>query len=244
MTIITLTRNDTPSRPISLNTDFIAAVNPLRKVVPDPNSQIMATKTVYSGAEVVLSNGTKYNVLEDYQSVMDQLVEPVHKDGPLLPEVEITSVEATPEHKIIDASGNQAVPNTLSRDWNLRDDAAEKEFIAQLKDAGVPVGDNTTLAVNIPQEFEDELAKEAAGAPVAEVPEDTIEPVFTTASAVAVPAQQAELDKLRASAATQAGDPDVSGVPAPKPAKKAAAKKAAPKPVAEPAEGLEAGSGD
>lgn len=208
MTIITLTRQDTPSRPISLNTDFIAAVHPLRKVVPDASSQTMQTKTIYTGTEVVLSNGTKYNVQEDYQHVIDQLVEPVYKTGEMVPEQTATSTVQEPTNKILTASGPQ-VPNTLNvppsgllshdqiANLDLRDDEQEKQFVSELKDAGVPVSDSV-IADNVSND----------------VPDDDL------------------ADRLRASAATQAGDPDISGVSAPKPAKKAPAKKAAPKPAA------------
>ena len=43
---------------------------------------------------------------------------------------------------------------------NLRDEAQERQFIAQLKSMGVPVSDGT-LAVNIPIEFDRELEKQA-----------------------------------------------------------------------------------
>ncbi len=43
---------------------------------------------------------------------------------------------------------------------NLRDEAQERQFIAQLKQMGVPVSDGT-LAVNIPIEFSQELEKQA-----------------------------------------------------------------------------------
>ena len=46
--------------------------------------------------------------------------------------------------------------NTL----NLRDEAQERQFIAQLKQMGVPVSDGS-LAVNIPIEFDQELQKQA-----------------------------------------------------------------------------------
>lgn len=46
--------------------------------------------------------------------------------------------------------------NTL----NLRDEAQERQFIAQLKEMGVPVSDGT-LAVNIPIKFREELEKQA-----------------------------------------------------------------------------------
>ncbi len=43
---------------------------------------------------------------------------------------------------------------------NLRDEAQERQFIAQLKEMGVPVSDGT-LAVNIPIKFREELEKQA-----------------------------------------------------------------------------------
>lgn len=167
MTIITLTRQDTPSRPISLNTDFIAAVHPLRKVVPDASSQTMQTKTIYTGTEVVLSNGTKYNVQEDYQHVIDQLVEPVYKTGEMVPEQTATNTAQEPTNKILTASGPQ-VPNTLNvppsgllshdqiANLDLHDDEQEKQFVAD----------------NVPKDFSDDMTGQPS---LAEQEQDAVE---------------------------------------------------------------------
>lgn len=118
MTIITLTKQDTPSRPITLNTDFIAAVNPLRKAIPDPNSQTMQTRTVYAGSEVVLSNGTRYNVLESYPDVVAKLTDNVSYPAGPMPEAHQRATPAqappTPPGTILAASGVGQLANTVT----------------------------------------------------------------------------------------------------------------------------------
>lgn len=52
------------------------------------------------------------------------------------------------------------IPEIKFQTLNLRDEAQERQFIAQLKQMGVPVSDGT-LAVNIPIEFDRELEKQA-----------------------------------------------------------------------------------
>ena len=52
------------------------------------------------------------------------------------------------------------LPDIKFATLNLRDEAQERQFIAQLKQMGVPVSDGT-LAVNIPIEFDQELEKQA-----------------------------------------------------------------------------------
>lgn len=118
MTIITLTKQDTPSRPITLNTDFIAAVNPLRKAIPDPNSQTMQTRTVYAGSEVVLSNGTRYNVLESYPDVVAKLTDNVSYPAGPMPEAHQRATPAqappTPPGTVLAASGVPQLANTVT----------------------------------------------------------------------------------------------------------------------------------
>lgn len=52
------------------------------------------------------------------------------------------------------------IPDIKFATLNLRDEAQERQFIAQLKQMGVPVSDGT-LAVNIPIEFDQELERQA-----------------------------------------------------------------------------------
>lgn len=51
-----------------------------------------------------------------------------------------------------------AIPDVRFKAMNLRDEKVEREFLARLKDNGVPISDQS-LAINIPFEFNDELER-------------------------------------------------------------------------------------
>lgn len=51
-----------------------------------------------------------------------------------------------------------AIPEVRFKAMNLRDEKVEREFLARLKDNGVPISDQS-LAINIPFEFNDELER-------------------------------------------------------------------------------------
>ena len=72
---------------------------------------------------------------------------------------EIVVDEGTEDERIVQVP-KLLVPEVKFSTLNLRDEAQERAFIAQLKAMGVPVCDKT-LAVNIPMEFEQELERQA-----------------------------------------------------------------------------------
>lgn len=66
------------------------------------------------------------------------------------------------------------LPEVKFSTLNLRDEAQERAFIAQLKSMGVPISDNT-LAVNIDVEFDQELERQA---------DETVQKLMATAQAM------------------------------------------------------------
>lgn len=78
MTSVQFTAQDTPARPITINSDFVVSLMPLRKVMPTMNSQTPgAAHTVFTGTEIRTSDGLKHNVLEPYDEVDAKLFKTV-----------------------------------------------------------------------------------------------------------------------------------------------------------------------
>lgn len=74
MPLIELTLQDTPARPVTIATEQIATLKPLRMVLPSANSHTPgATHIQERGTEIVMANGTKHNVLEHYVEVLDRV---------------------------------------------------------------------------------------------------------------------------------------------------------------------------
>lgn len=73
MTMIALTRQDAPPRPVLINPDHVASINPLVKLKPIAETQTPQVMQVYSGTEVRMADGSKHNVLEDYEDVANKL---------------------------------------------------------------------------------------------------------------------------------------------------------------------------
>lgn len=63
----------------------------------------------------------------------------------------------TGEQKVIEVP-KLTVPEVQFKTMNLRDEAQEREFLVALKEVGFPISD-TTLAVNLPIDFEEELER-------------------------------------------------------------------------------------
>jgi hypothetical protein len=211
MTIITLTKQDTPSRPITLNTDFIAAVNPLRKAVPDPNSQTMQTRTVYAGSEVVLSNGTRYNVLESYPDVVAKLSPPSFNPEPM-PEAHQRATPAAappnPPGTVLAASGVPQLANTVT----TTDSDAQPESLDVLP-TPIPEPDPADELVTATEDagLYDHQPEPPAGTPLTEeelaaVAEHEAKPEATSSPKPAKKAAAKKVTRQKDQVADQGGD--------------------------------------
>jgi hypothetical protein len=112
-------------KPVTLNPVHVAAISPGHTFVPDVASQSPHVHPVRKGTRIHMHDGSLIEVREDYDIVRAALIE--HKGEP---------------------DGTVPDPTLLTQNQrmglNLRDDTVEKEFLSNLKQAGVPVSDTPT----------------------------------------------------------------------------------------------------
>lgn len=160
MPMIHLMRQDTPARPVTINTDHVASLRPLRRLVPSSVSQTPGHVVAqYMGTELVLVNGERINVCEQYTDVL-QLISGL----PPVAEVDTSTAKADLVAGVLNPS---QIPN-------LRDEKADQEFVSQLKEAGVPVSDKE-VAENISDYGQTEQVAEQIIEPHATVEVDGVD---------------------------------------------------------------------
>lgn len=189
MSLIELTLQDTPARPIVVNTDQVATLKPLRAILPSANSNTPgATETKERGTEIVMANGSKHNVLEPYAEVLERVKDKPVPQAPVTGLSEALSQKASqpnlsdlkagvpvsdtklainigePEHKTIDAVAEPWIPESTETEQIRQDiaQAAATDFQAEL-DKGVQAAQETAEAIKaMDEEPKKAPAKKAA----------------------------------------------------------------------------------
>lgn len=141
---IELTKQDTPSRPILIESDFVAKTTPLRKTLPSQNSQTPgAVSLVWTGTRLDFADGSHVNVLEDYQLVKDLFAGPVplalDLDALLPTEAQLDAIHAqSREAGFVKAEGTIEIPNEATDESSAGTPLTEDELQAVAEHDAIP----------------------------------------------------------------------------------------------------------
>lgn len=80
MTLIQFTKEDRPPRPLQVNPEFVATVEPRRKLLPNQSTQGVHLENVFAGAKITMASGEWYNVQESYQDVLSAIGSDIDAD--------------------------------------------------------------------------------------------------------------------------------------------------------------------